>query len=196
MKTLILPGMGATHQMYPEPWRSLPNVEILDWPLDDQSKTIPDLAAALIEKYKITSSDRLIGSSLGGMVACEISNQISLRQVVLIGSALHPDEIQSIFRFLHPAIKLIPLKLIHRFASGCAYLPLAMFAKSDPEFIRRMCSAVYQWKGDQGRSPVYRIHGTRDLMIPCPVKYHLALKGGHLIATTHAEECCEAIAKL
>lgn len=136
MKTLILPGMGATHQMYPEPWGSFSDAEILDWPLNDESKTIPELAASLIEKYKITSSDRIIGSCLGGMVACEISNQITFCQVVLIGSALHPDEIQSILRPLHPAINLLPLKLIHRLASYFSYLPLALFAKTDPEFTR------------------------------------------------------------
>ena len=188
MKTFILPGMGATGAMYPGPWTRLPEATFIEWPLDDRSETIPELAATLIEKFGITSSDRVIGSSFGGMVGCEISNLITLKKVILFGSASHPSEIRKPLRFLHPLIKLTPLKLIHRLGTHSSHLPLSMFSKTDPTFTRRMTLAVFQWQGDQGRSPLIRVHGIKDPVIRPHQTAHL-INGGHLIATTHAQEC-------
>ena len=196
MTIFLLPGMGATAEMYPDPWRKLPNVHPLEWPQDFQGTTLTNLANHLIKKHEISSSDVVIGSSLGGMVAAEISNLIGLRHCILIGSAIHPTEIPSLYRRIYPLIDFIPLKLSQKIANRTPLLTARMFAQSSPDFICLTTHAIFKWRGLQSSENLFRIHGSRDLMIPHPEHTHLTLTGGHLIATTHAEECCIAIEKI
>lgn len=92
----ILPGLGASSGMYANRWRSLEESIFLDWPKGFNGSTLTDLADHLICKYSISNADEVIGSSLGGMVACEISNQITLKRIVLIGSAKRKEEISTL----------------------------------------------------------------------------------------------------
>jgi len=89
----ILPGMGASSKMYFGPWHELKDCRFIDWPPYNGEKSIHDLAVRLIEKYRMSQSDLLIGSSLGGMVALEISEVLGSSKVFLIGSAINPREI-------------------------------------------------------------------------------------------------------
>ena len=69
-----------------------------------------------------------------------------------------------------------------------------MFAESDPEFVRAMCTAIFQWDGlGETNTKVFRLHGRHDLVIPPPPRVDLLLEGGHLVAMTHAEECAEFV---
>ncbi len=83
----VLPGMGADHRMYPAPWPSLSDSVFVDWPKFRGEESLTDLAKRLIDEHHIESSAWLAGSSLGGMVACEIATMVSARGLILIGSA-------------------------------------------------------------------------------------------------------------
>ena len=44
-----------------------------------------------------------------------------------------------------------------------------MFAESDPDFIRAMCSHLSSWPGYSGpMESMFRLHGRHDHVIPCP----------------------------
>ncbi len=102
--------MGATSEMYRGAWRTLPNAIFLDWPTlspaEIDSLTIPPLAAHLIRVHSIQPGDAVLGSSLGGMVACEIANQLDVGFLGLIGSATHPSEVSDLLAALHPLDQL------------------------------------------------------------------------------------------
>ncbi|MGJ8696927.1 MAG: alpha/beta fold hydrolase [Verrucomicrobiaceae bacterium] len=189
----LLPGMGATNAMYSGPWRDLPNAQFLDWPRDFTGTTLTQLAQRLIDDHHITPADTLIGTSLGGMVASEISNLITLRQLILISSATHPSEISPLLATCHPLINLIPLTLLRTLCAKLPFLTTRMFAQTDPRFLRLTTKAVFQWQGDQGRSPLFRIHGTRDPVITRPKSVNSFIKGGHLITLTHKKDCLNAL---
>lgn len=142
------------------------------------------------EACGINDGDTVIGSSLGGMVACEIAKIRSLRALYLIGSAVRKEEINSFLRALRPLVQIAPLEWL-KLSAGSIPLDLAqMFAVSDGSFIRGMCSALFEWEG-LGDPPirVVRIHGKYDLVIPPPKTVDLLLEGGHLISITQAEAC-------
>jgi len=187
----FLPGMGATSEMYPEPWHSLPGSVFLDWPEKFTGTSITDLAEQLIEEHQITSKDTVIGTSLGGIVACEIANLIGLRQLVLISSAIHPSEVSPVLRVLHPLIKIFPLTLARWVCKRIPHILPRMFAASDPAFIRRMCFAIFSWSGHQSPTPVFRIHGRRDFIIPPPSQTDTLLSSGHLLPMSYPEACIE-----
>lgn len=193
MTIFLLPGMGATSEMYPGPWRELPESCPLEWPRHFKGESLTDLAQLLIREHDFQPNDVIIGSSLGGMVAGEISNLIGLRQLVLIGSATHPREIPALYQLLHPLIRITPLRLLQSLAAKIPHPLPQMFAESSPDFIRHTTLALFRWEGLQSKENLFRIHGSADLLIPHPQKADLTLPGGHLIASTQAEKCCQVI---
>ncbi len=190
----VLPGMGADQRMYPGPWRSLPDCNFIDWPDYGQERTINALARRVIATEHIQPGSVLIGSSLGGMVACEIANLISIERLVLIGSAKSKAEIGGLLRLLHPLVDLTPLSLIQKAAGQWPGVIAQMFKDRDPAFIRAMIKAIFIWDGLQPHGlKVFRIHGDRDPVIPAPPEVDHLLHGGHFVAMTHADECVELV---
>lgn len=187
------PGMGATSGMYHGPWRELEGSVFHDWPKSKGESSISGLAKRLIYEHRIQKGDTVVGTSLGGIVGCEIANQIELEKLVLIGSAVSKEEINRLLKLLHPLIDLAPLPFI-QFSAGSLPSDLCtMFSEGDPEFIRNMCKAVFQWNGLQAEVELLRIHGKGDRVIPLPDGISSPIAGGHLIVMTHALECIDQI---
>jgi pimeloyl-ACP methyl ester carboxylesterase len=192
----LLPGMGATSAMYQPPWDELPNATAVDWPSHKGETTIADLADRLIGHFSIQSSDLIVGSSLGGIVALEVHRKLKLRRIFLVGSAVTREEINGILMALAPMARLTPIRLIQHLAGKVNSLVSRMFQETDADFIQAMCIAVYLWKGYSGDlEAVTRIHGERDSIIPYPEDAHIIPGGGHLIAMTHPDECVRFIRK-
>ena len=181
--------MGADHRMYSGAWLRMQHTQFLDWPNNSSADSIPTIAKETIEGAKISDGDILIGSSLGGIVACEIAKIRKIKRLFLVGSAVHQDEVNGLLRLLHPLIDLAPLSFL-QVASGKLPSDLCnMFSKADAPFIRNMCRAIFNWEGlPPNTVPLHRIHGRFDLVIP-PPKHATFINGGHLIAMTHAENC-------
>ena len=185
-----LPGMGADQRMYPEPWSSLPNFSAHDWPVYSGRHSIHEIAEAVCTLWNVGDGDVLVGSSLGGMVACELTKMRRIPVVYLVGSALKKEEVNGLLRLLHPLAQYAPLELLQRSAGKIPTELAQMFAGVDPEFIRASCAAIFQWEGGVGEGTrVVRLHGLRDPVIPPPAVADLWVDGGHLIALTHAGEC-------
>jgi pimeloyl-ACP methyl ester carboxylesterase len=189
-----LPGMGADHRMYPDAWSVLPDFAAHDWIRHADEKTLPDVAQSMCLACNIRDGDTLIGSSLGGMVACEIAKIRDIHTLFLVGSAVCKDEVNRLLAALHPLARATPIEWL-QFSAGKVPVELVqMFSTMEPSFIRAMCEAVFQWEGlGQTRTPVVRIHGKFDLVIPPPAHPDLLVNGGHLISITHARECAEFV---
>ena len=69
----LFPGMGADRRMYSGPWSSLKPLTCIEWPSYAGETSIADLAKRIIADHSITAGDLLVGSSLCGIVACEIA---------------------------------------------------------------------------------------------------------------------------
>jgi len=191
-----LPGMGADHRMYQGEWLSLPNFVAHDWPAYRGQETLAQVAQSVCNSCNIKDGDILIGSSLGGMVACEITKIRSIPKLFLVVSAISRDEVGFNWRMLRHLIHVLPIELMKSIAGKMTGDVFNMFADSNASFIRAMCSAIFTWEGLQVTpTHVCRIHGKHDLVIPIPTRVDLALDCGHLIAMIHARECVEHIRK-
>lgn len=187
-----LPGMGADHRMYQHEWLALPNFIAHDWPEYRGEKTLTDVARSVCDEWNIRDSDVLVGSSLGGMVACEIAKSRKISHLFLIGSAVDRSEVNRLFAATYWLINVMPITLMKRVASRFDNDVMQMFAASNTAFIRQMCSAIFNWEGLGATSTiVHRIHGKHDWVIPPPRHVGLMLDGGHLVAITQARECVE-----
>jgi pimeloyl-ACP methyl ester carboxylesterase len=189
-----LPGMGADRRMYPDPWPSLPGFKAHDWVRHTGEKSLAEMAVSMAEGCGIQDGDVLVGSSLGGMVACEITKIRRVPALYLIGSAVRKEEISGLLATLHPLAKIAPIDWL-RFSAGKIPMDLTqMFSGMETSFIREMSAAIFQWEGlGETTTRVFRLHGSRDLVIPPPARADLLVAGGHLISISHAKECLEFI---
>lgn len=194
----LLPGMGADHRMYgAAEWLGLTDARSIDWPHFEGETTIAAVSERMIEEAGIVDGDVLVGSSLGGMVACEIASRLKLRSLALIGSAIAPSEISRLLATLHPLAPLAPLEFVRRCAGKVPGELAEMFSQADPGFVRAMCLAIFDWPGlDTDRITPVRIHGRHDRVIPPPARVDCLVDGGHLIAMTHPAECVRALRSL
>ena len=148
----------------------------------------------MCDSYDITDGDVLIGASLGGMVACEITRIRKISCLYLIGSAVSKEEISTLLAALHPLAQIAPLDWLRISAGRIPMETAQMFASAEPSFVRAMCAAIFKWEGlGTSTTKVIRLHGRHDLVIPPPKSVDLLVDGGHLISMTHAAECSEFI---
>jgi len=181
--------------MYTEPWHRLPGFRGHRWTARQGGQTIAEVARTIAEAGGIRDGDLLVGSSFGGMVACEITKIRRIPKLFLVGSAVQREEVSPLLAALHPLARYAPIEWATLSAGSIPTELCRMFATVEPSFIRAMCAAVFRWEG--GANPetlVYRLHGRRDLVIPPPPNPDLLVAGGHLIAITHAQECARYVA--
>ena len=191
-----LPGTGADHRMFPAPWEELPGFKAHDWVTSPDIRSVRQLAEAMVDACGIADGDVLVGCSLGGMVAGEITKLRKIPTLFLVGSAVNKQEMNRWVAGLHPLVDKVPMDWLKSFAGKLPGEAAAMLADADPRFVRQMCMAIFQWEGlGETATRVFRIHGRKDLMIPPPKKADLLLGGGHLIAMTHARECAAFVAR-
>lgn len=179
--------------MYAAPaWQGIQGAVCIDWPEYRNEVSIAQIADRIIETAHIPDGTTLIGSSLGGIVACEIAKKRKVKALILIGSATHPREVSELLARLHPLARLAPFEFLQTAAAKIPNELTRMFSRSQASFIRATCFAIFDWPGlgELGAKPI-RIHGKRDHVIPIPQMVDLALNGGHLLAMTHAKECVE-----
>ncbi|MBL9174701.1 MAG: hypothetical protein JNL10_14280 [Verrucomicrobiales bacterium] len=142
----------------------------------------------------VHDDDILVGASLGGMVACEITRIRRIQMLFLIGSATSKDEVSPVLAALRPLVRIIPVDWLRCSARRLPFELTQMFGDAETPFVRSMCEAVFEWDGlGATETQVYRIHGARDRVIPPPPRVDLLLEGGHLISMSHARECVEFV---
>jgi pimeloyl-ACP methyl ester carboxylesterase len=186
----ILPGIGADNSMYQDEWRTLEDSRFLDWPGYQGETSLTAIARRLVEEQDIRDGSVVVGHSLGGMVSCEIAQLRTLKALILIGSASCKEGVSNLLAMLHPLAPYTPFEFMQAVARMLPGEVTAMFGRSDPEFIRAACKAIFKWKGlpPAGIRP-RRIHGRFDVVIPPPAQVDCALNGGHMIPVTHARDC-------
>lgn len=176
--------------MYPEPWDSLSGFQAHDCVMSPEIRSVRQLAEVMIEACRIADGDVLVGASLGGMVAGEVTKLRKIPQLFLVGSATRPDEVNPWLAKLPSLAGILPWERLRASAGKMPGELAAMFAQAEPAFIRNMCQAIFEWEGlGVTATQVFRIHGRKDLLITPPRGADLLLGGGHLIAMTHSPEC-------
>jgi hypothetical protein len=193
----ILPGMGASSAMYNALRHKLDfKVNFINWPLYSGEKTYADVAGRVVRDNNIQNGDVVGGSSLGGMIALEIGKLIQPQALILIGSAVNTDEIQSLLAMLAPLAMITPISVVQLLAGKQKNLVSTMFADADSEFIRAMCAYLPRWPGYNGKTDIIRrLHGKLDHIIPCPaVGVTVVENAGHLVAMTHVNETAAFLA--
>lgn len=186
--------MGSDQRLYPGEWKRLPKFTAHDWMPYRGEQTLTEVARSMCDSCSIRDGDVLVGTSLGGMVACEITKIRKIPELYLVASAVTKNEVNSLIAALRPFLRVAPVELLKLSAASVPLERAQMFLNVEASFIRSMCGAIFEWDGLGVTSTrVSRIHGKRDYMITPPKHVDLLLEGGHLLTMTHANECVEFI---
>jgi pimeloyl-ACP methyl ester carboxylesterase len=188
---LLLPGMGADRRLHGK-LRPRHAIRPIDWPPFRPGGSLADYARSLIEREGIAAGDVIGGTSMGGMLALEIANQVRLRRVLLIASAASWRQVSPRLRRLSRLSPIAPFDLLALtpplpMFPGGQRLIAEMARHAAPAFLRWACGALARWDGYHGDPAlIRRIHGTRDRVIPPWGRPDVVVPGGgHLIALTH-----------
>lgn len=207
----LIPGLGADHRNFPAPWQELPGCTCLDWPEYHGGASMPEVARSMAAAWRLPPGAILIGTSFGGMLACEIAKLLPVHALILVASTTQRENFTTTVK-MKRLTRILPLRLVQVLLHwsrpllekvwGRSPTPVTrgvldsiqMFSACQPGFYRGMFHAVSTWEGLNGTDvKLLRIHGRNDALILPPPKADLFLDAGHLIVMTHARECVDFI---
>jgi pimeloyl-ACP methyl ester carboxylesterase len=203
----LLPGMGANKRLY-EKYSLNGNVKVLEWIDHANATNLEEYAALLAEQIK-TSENVIVGSSMGGMMANELSHIVKPAATVLISA---PSS-----RLEFPwTLNALEKTRIHRLASAKATYKLSFLARTfmgfntkehdelffemlrsnGPRFLHFSVRAVLEWKRTEPPTGEwFQILGGNDKLFKSQTPGRtVQLHGsGHFMAYEQADEISQLI---
>jgi pimeloyl-ACP methyl ester carboxylesterase len=211
MKVYFIPGLGADkrvfrHIILPETCEAV----YLEWLKPEKKESLEKYSIRMSQQIQSDEPFYVLGLSLGGMIAAEISRIFPRAKLILVASIPHAGHLPAYYRWIQKAglQKLVPITVIKSFVYMRRYftaetredknLIRSMARDADPFFIRWALSAALEWKGYDYLKDTIHIHGTNDIVLP--VKYtrptHIILNGSHLMIMDRAEEINTILSKV
>jgi pimeloyl-ACP methyl ester carboxylesterase len=205
MRIYLLPGLGADKRMYERQIKILPEAIVIEHLPPVKAQTLAQYAKRIAALIDTSQPFILIGTSLGGMVAIELTQLLKPEKVILMASIKSLDEMPVLFRSmkylrLHRLIpgsfykkmnSLMIKRLDGRGDAEAARVIRSMMETTQPEFIDWAINAVVNWNPPKNIPvQVIHLHGTADQLFPISkIKNVIAVKNGsHVMNITKSEE--------
>lgn len=199
----FISGLGADQRLFQ--YLELKNIRphFIHWIAPIKEESWESYAGRLTSQIK-TPDPILIGMSMGGMMAIEISKLIPVRKLILLSSAKTRHEIPPYFRLLRifKGHEWLSYKLLTQlglifggwlFGTTCKAedrLLKEIIHDTDETFFRWAWQRVVTWKNEFVPENIFHIHGNRDHMLPIRfINADKMISGGtHLMVVNKAEE--------
>ncbi|MBS1526409.1 MAG: alpha/beta hydrolase [Bacteroidetes bacterium] len=178
-KVFLIPGLGADYRVYQNIDLAGYNIVHITWLDPKKADTLASYAQKLVNNYQILPDDIVIGNSLGGMLAMEITKHVRTNKTILISSIKTIREAPESFNWYRriPVYKIIPAKVftsagfLVRFAMGKlskkhSELFIDMLSKTPARFAKWAVGAILHWDNEIIPDHVYHIHGDDDQIFP------------------------------
>lgn len=198
----LIPGQGADGRLFQN--LSLKHdTTILHYIIPEKGETMESYALRMSQQIDTTSPFSIVGVSLGGMIAVEMSKFLNPEEVVIIASAKTRSELPARYRFM----KYVPF---HKVFGGKFYIkgaklaqPLfepvekeyaavfqAMLSEKHPDFMKRAVNCIVKWENTEVPDNVYHIHGENDHTLPIKnLDPTVTIEDGtHMMTLVRAEE--------
>ncbi len=153
----------------------------------------------------------LVGVSLGGMLAVEMSQMLHPQKTIIISSAKNRNELPERYTFQRK-FKLYGIVFPGLMKAGSRLLqPLvepdrkreketfrAMLKAKDPLFLKRTVAMLINWQRTESPPEIIHIHGDNDHTIPIKnVDFDLKIENGsHLMTLTRGAEIGEILQEI
>jgi pimeloyl-ACP methyl ester carboxylesterase len=209
MKVYFISGLAADSRVFqhiklPQGYEPV----YIEWIKALKNESLSDYSKRLAASIDSSKPFGLIGLSMGGMVATEISKQHALAFTILLSSVPSYKNFPVRFKIsywlrLH---KILPVQLfksasiIKRFFTAetkADKLILEQVIKdSDPVFIRWALGAILEWKNETIPGSYFHIHGSKDEILPMKntTPTHIIPGGTHLMVLSKAGEVNKILA--
>ncbi|MBL4754241.1 MAG: alpha/beta hydrolase [Flavobacteriales bacterium] len=202
-KVYLISGLGADSRLFKYQLELDYDFHKLEWIKAMRGETLADYAKRMSAGIDESEPYSIVGCSMGGIVAIEMSKFLNPDKVVLISSLKTKDE-KSWITKVASSLKLYYLLSGHVFkwASILRRMFLgrlneeeeklfdAMLRAADPFFMKWGLHRVITWNNEQEFSNVVHIHGDKDSVFPFGnIKNVICIPGGsHLMILNRAEE--------
>lgn len=182
-------------------------VKYLPWLDPTDGETIETYSVRMGEKIDVSQPFFLLGLSMGGMIAVEISKRVKPLKLILISSITCAAEIPKLYKFsnkyrldrlLTPKI-LKNLSILKKwFASyetSHRDLLINVIRDADDKFVRWAVPAVAKWENKEAPINYIHIHGSNDNVLPysCTKPTHKISGGRHFMIVEKASEISKII---
>lgn len=161
-----------------------------------------DYALRMAEKIDASEPFVLIGLSMGGMMAVEISHIKKPLQVILISSIPSPKGLPVYYKWAGKwhLPSLVPVFLVKAAAKGKRLFTTEragdkkmlkqIIDESDGRFIKWAMTAISRWERAEAPENFIHIHGDRDPILPIRFTEptHIIKGAGHLLVMTHGRQ--------
>ncbi|MFN8286216.1 MAG: alpha/beta hydrolase [Chitinophagales bacterium] len=212
MNVYLIPGLGADKRMYINQLKLFPEAVVLEHLHVITDNNLADYAQRFLPLIDTSKPFVLIGTSLGGMIAQELSRSIKPEKLILISTIKGRHEMPFFIRSmkqlrLHRLLtgenflrfnSVMAKRLDSRGDSPAAELIMQMSKDAHPRFVEWAINAVIHWQGPQQHYPqTIHIHGTNDKLFPhSKIKNAWLVQGGsHVMNMTMSEEVNRLILK-
>lgn len=203
MKVYFISGLGADKRVFkhirlPEGFEPV----YLDWITPEKNESLQAYSLRLAEKIDSHEKFAILGLSMGGMIASEISKEYSPAVTILLSSVPCSKQLPTHFKIAYTfrLHKFLPIRLLKSatlikrlFTTETAEDKQTLrqvIRDSDPRFISWALTAILQWKNDIIPQPLLQIHGTKDEILPLRFTSptHTIENGTHMMVMGKAGE--------
>jgi len=205
----LIPGQGADYRLFN-------NLEIdseyeirhIQYFTPQASISMREFAYQLSSQIDTSQKFILIGVSLGGMLATEMSEFLSPEKTIIISSAKSRNELPLQYRFQRkiPLYKILTPNLSKKGALIMQPIVepdrnkeketfIQMLRDKDPNFLRRTIEMIMNWDREFSSSKIIHIHGNNDRTIPIKnVQFDYEVEqGSHMMTLTMGKEISSLI---
>jgi pimeloyl-ACP methyl ester carboxylesterase len=208
----LFPGQGSDYRVFSK--TVVPHhydTVIINYPVPEKKMSMDEYAAQLIAQIDTSSSFILLGYSLGGMLATELSAVLKPEFTIVVSSAKQQYELPWRYRFQKqvPLYALFPKCLIK--VGALLIQPLvepdrkkekatfkAMLKAKDSRFLKRSIYMIVNWDRVEVPANITHIHGTKDHTLPyrkVNTDYKVD-KGSHMMILTESERINRILKKI
>lgn len=213
-KTVIylIPGQGSDSRIFSNftvgEEFELVNIEYFT---PAKGTSMREFAIELSKQIDTTHKFIIIGVSLGGMLATEMTDFLNPQKTIIISSAKCRSELPGRYKVQKclPVYKLFSAKAIKRGSfvmqpfvepdrNVCEETFKSMLEAKDPLFLKRTIDMIMKWDRESYSPKIVHIHGDNDNTIPVrKVKYnYLIHDGSHMMMLTRSIEVNSLILKV
>ena len=212
MIVYYIPGQGADHRLFNNiDLGENYEVRFVKYEIPERREKMETYARRLATQIDTTQSFVLMGTSLGGMLATEMTDFLNPEKTIIISSAKCRKELPQRYRFQRviPLHKLVPKGMMKWGAK--VMQPIvepdrnkeketfkSMLADKDKRFMKRSVNMIINWKRDSYDDGIIHIHGNKDNTLPIKkVKYdYLIEDGSHMMTLTRGKELSSMILEI
>lgn len=204
----FISGLGADHRAFDRIKLDGYEQTHLPWIIPEWKDTMHTYARKMAEPILKAENPVVIGLSLGGMLASEMTTFMPNLKAILVSSIKSQEERSNILKLgrLFPVQGLMPPNTMQRFTfmwelaqkkrlKGDAKHMIQMFKEQDDKFMRWAMVNAPKWRGKGDETRITHIHGTADRMFPSRrIKNFIPVHGGtHLMVYMKGDEVTKLI---